>query len=203
LRQLVRPGLFLANGNVYLGSASHGDNGPYHGWIIGYDRSTLALKAAFNTSPDGGLGGVWQAGVAPAVGTQGNIYFETGNGTFDANTGGASYGDTFLKLAVDPTSSPGNQNGNPNGFGLKVADYFTPSNQATLNSYDLDLGSGGITLLPDGVGSAAHPHLLVGSGKEGKLYLIDRDNMGGYDPNGDHVVQEVVNAISGSFGTAA
>jgi fibronectin type 3 domain-containing protein len=203
LRQMVRPGLFLANGNVYFGSASHGDNGPYHGWIIGYDAATLALKAAFNTSPDGGLGGVWQAGVAPAVDAQGNIYFETGNGTFNATSGGHSYGDSFLKLAVDLTSTPGNQNGNPNGFGLKVASYFTPFNQADLNSRDLDLGSGGVTLLPDGVGNTTHPHLLVGSGKEGKIYLIDRDNMGGFNATTDNVVQVVPGALSGSFGTAA
>jgi fibronectin type 3 domain-containing protein len=203
LRQLVRPGLILANGNVYLASASHGDNGPYHGWIIGYSATDLSLKAAFNASPDGGLAGIWQSGAAPAVDAQGNLYVVTGNGSFNANTGGHSYGDSFLKLGVDAGSSEGNQNGNPNGFGLKLLDYFTPHNQAALNLSDLDLGSGGVTLLPDGVGSAAHPHLLIAAGKEGTLYLIDRDNMGQYNANFDNVVQTLPNALSGSFGVAA
>jgi fibronectin type 3 domain-containing protein len=216
LRQMVRPGLFFDGGNVYMASASHGDNGPYHGWVIGYHYDstahTLSLVAGFNTSPDGGLAGIWQSGVAPVVDSFGDIFFETGNGTFNANTGGHSYGDTFLKLGIDTTTSEGNQGSNANGFGLKVLDYFTPFNQASLNGGDIDLGSGGITLLPDGIGPAGHPNLLVGAGKEGRIYLIDRGTnttngtMGGYQqgPNGtDKVVQEIPGGITGSFDSPA
>src|SRR5262249_56426293 len=126
-----------------------------------------------------------------------------GKGTFDStlNANGfpvnGDYGDSFVKLAVDPNSNQNNQN--INGWGLKVADYCTPFDEANLNNGDLDLGSGAPMVLPDSVGSAAHPHLLVGSGKEGRIYLIDRDNMGHFDPNTDHVVEETNNTtISGS-----
>jgi fibronectin type 3 domain-containing protein len=208
LRQMNRPGLTLVSGTLYLAYASHGDNGPYHGWVLGYNASTLQPTAMFNTTPNGGLGGIWQAGGRVTVDAAGNLYFETGNGTFDTtlNAGGfpvnGNYGDSFVKLAVDPTSTATMQN--TNGWGLKVVDYFTPFDQANLNNGDLDLGSGAPMLLPDSVGSAAHPHLMVGAGKEGRIYLIDRDNMGHFDPNTDHVVQETNNTtITGSFDTPA
>jgi hypothetical protein len=208
LRQMARPGLTLANGNVYLAYASHGDNGPYHGWVLGYSASTLAPTAVFNTTPNGSNGGIWQSGTAIAVDSSGNLYFETGNGTFDTTMTGSGFpasgdfGDSFVKLAVDTTSSASNQNGNLNGWGLKAVDYFTPFNQQNLNNGDVDLGSGGPFLLPDSAGSTAHPHLLVGSGKEGRIYLIDRDNMGHFSSTTDHVVQELpAVTISGSFGT--
>jgi fibronectin type 3 domain-containing protein len=208
LRQMDRPGLTEANGNIYLAFASHGDNGPYHGWVLSYNPSTLALNGVFNTTPNGSNGGIWQSGGRVAVDASGNLYFETGNGTFDTtlNASGlpqsGDYGDAFVKIAVDPTTSPTNQN--VNGWGLKAVDYFTPFDQANLNNGDLDLGSGAPMLLPDAVGSTAHPHLMVGSGKEGRIYLIDRDNMGHFDPNTDHVVQETSNTtISGSFDTPA
>jgi fibronectin type 3 domain-containing protein len=208
MRQMVRTGLTLVNGVVYLGSASHGDKGPYHGWVLGYGAADLSLKAAFNTTPNGGLGGIWQGGGRIASDAQGDLYFETGNGTFDVPPAGGlppngDYGDSFLRLTVDPSSSAGNQNGNPNGFGLKVVDYFTPNNQDNLDLLDLDLGSGAPVVLPDAAGSAAHPHLLVGSGKEGKIYLIDRDHMGQYTAGLDNVVQTLAGAISGSFDTPA
>ena len=111
------------------------------------------------------------------------------------------FGDSVLNLALDPSSSPATQNGN--GWGLKVVDYFTPFNQATLNANDTDLGSGGALILPDSAGSTAHPHLLLTAGKEGKLYLIDRDAMGHFDPNTDHVVQEVAGALHADLGNPA
>src|SRR5262249_22533957 len=153
------------------GWASHGDNGPYHGWVIGFNARTLRPVAAFNTTPDGGLGGFWQAGGAPAADAAGNLYFETGNGSFDADTGGRELADSFLKLGTKG--------------GLKLLDFFTPFNQADLSAVDADLGSGGVVLLPDAVGSAAHRHLLVGCGKEGRIYLLDRDHLGHFHAGDD------------------
>jgi outer membrane protein assembly factor BamB len=218
LRQMNRPGLTLSNGNIYMAFASHGDNQPYHGWVLGFSAATLAPTAVFNTTPNGAEGGIWQGGASITVDAAGNLYLETGNGTFDttltanAFTNGkglnvqvpnqGDYGDAFIRLTPDSTTSQ--QSNNPNGWGLHVSDYFTPFNQASLNNSDFDLGSGGPFLLPDSVGSSAHPHLLVGSGKEGRIYLIDRDNMGGFNSSTDNVVQELgPNTISGSFGTGA
>jgi hypothetical protein len=207
LREFQRPALTLVNGTVYLAFASHGDTGPYHGWVLGYDAHTLALTAAFNDTPNGIQGGIWQAGGKVAADDQGNLYVETGNGTFDATLDAngfpaqADYGDSVLKLAPDPASGPANQN--PNGWGLKVVDYFTPHNEADLADGDTDLGSGGPLLLPDAAGSPDHPHLLVASGKEGTIYLLDRDNLGKFDPATDHVVQELPAAVNGTLSTPA
>jgi hypothetical protein len=215
LRQNQRSALTLADGNVYIASASHGDNDPYHGWIIGYSATTLALTAVFNADPNGSDAGIWESGGGLAVDSSGDLYFETGNGTFDTTPNAAGfpidgdYGDSFVKVAPD-SSTPADPN--INGWGLKVVDYFTPSDQATLNDVDEDLGSGGPMLLPASAGDTAHPNLLIGAGKEGTIYLIDCDNMGHYDPNGDHVVQESAPGtigtstpgfIGGEFGTAA
>jgi hypothetical protein len=224
LREHQRPALTLVNGVVYAGWASHGDNGPYHGWMVGWDAATLALKGVLNTTPNGGLGGIWMAGGALSFdGTY--FYFETGNGTFDGNNGSITtsnptapapgpvtgldaqgfpvngdYGDSFCKAALDPTTTPQNQN--VNGWGLKIVDYFTPFNQAYLNSRDLDVGSSACVVVPDTYGSAAHPRLLIGSGKEGVIYLIDRDNMGKYGLS-NNIVQNTANQLSGSLDTAA
>ncbi|MGA7413949.1 MAG: hypothetical protein WBW33_25960, partial [Bryobacteraceae bacterium] len=226
LRQMSRPGILLFNGQIYTEWASHGDNGPYHGWVLRFDENTLALTAALNTTPNGGLGGIWQGGdimtMDPHLDASGNplFYFMTGNGTFDGNYSGTSpngtttglnaqgfpvngdYGDSFVKIGFDTTTQA---NQNINGWGLKVVDYFSPQNNHTLDGGDTDLGSGGTTILPDSVGSAAHPHLLIGTGKEGKIYLIDRDNMGKFDPNNvvtDAVVEEQ-HELSGDLNAAA
>ena len=220
LREHQRGALTLVGGTIYVPWASHGDNGPYHGWVVGFDTATLAIKGVFNTTPNGGLGGIWQAGGAlSSDGT--NLYFETGNGTFDGSNGNDSnvpgigtitgldangfpvsgnYGDSFVKVGLDPTTSPTTQN--INGWGLKVLDYFTPFDQQYLNVRDMDVGSAAALVLPDSVGSVAHPHLLIGSGKEGIIYLIDRENMGKYG-NDDAVVQKVGGQLSGSLDTAA
>jgi len=228
LRQMDRPGLTLVNGTIYLAYASHGDNGPYHGWILGYSESTLALTAVFNANPNGSDDGIWQGGGTLAYETvNGNtyLYLETGNGSFDTtliqspfnsslkipNQG--DYGDTFIKLEIDgstPASGSLDATNNANGWGMHVADYFTPINEGNLSNGDTDLGSGAPLLLPASAGSAAHPSLMVGSGKEGRIYLIDRNNMGGYhgdaagDGNSgtDNVVQETATgAINGSLDT--
>jgi hypothetical protein len=198
-----RTGLLLLNGVVYFGFASWEDIQPYHGWFLGYDAHTLQQVAVFNDTPNGGLGGIWSGNTG--ISTDGTyIYIATGNGSFDTtlNASGfpvnGNYGDSFVKLAIDPTTNPSHQN--INGWGLKVVDYFTPYNQQTLQDQDLDLGSGALTLLPDQPGD--HPHELVGAGKQGTLYVVDRDNMGHFDPSTNHVVQELDSAIGGLFGTA-
>lgn len=207
VREHQRTALSLVNGVIYLGFASLSDVNPYHGWILGVDAQSMKLVAALNTSPNGAQAGIWQSGGGISSDAQGNLYVATGNGTVDTtlNANGfpinGDYGDSILKIAVDPNSSPTHQN--INGWGLKVVDYFTPFNQQALSQADQDLGSGGVLVLPDSAGSAAHPHLLVVAGKEGVIYLLDRDHMGGYDPLTDHVLQEFNGLYGGSYDVPA
>ena len=206
LRQLNRSGLVLLNGVLYIGSASHGDNGPYHGWLLAYNAGTLAPVGVYNTTPNGSEGGIWEGGGAPASDTAGNLYLSTGNGTFDAtgntfNPAVNDFGTSILKFSTTN--------------GLNLVDFFAPYNQAVLSSYDQDLGSGAPIVLPDSAGSAAHPHLLVTAGKagennipdQGKMYLLDRDNLGHFNASGDtQVVQVLTNAFTptgGSYDTPA
>jgi hypothetical protein len=193
-----RSALTLLNGTIYVGFASYEDDGPYYGWLLGFNESTLALTTAFVTTPtyEGivgdsntftAQGSIWQSG--SAITTDGTyLYVTTGNGAF--NTAASNfdsqgfpidhdYANSLLKLQVDTTSSPTNQNGN--GWGLKVADYFTPSNVNALNVVDLDMGAGGVLLLPNSFKDAAgNPMLMVGS-KESRLYLVDRNNLGKFN----------------------
>jgi hypothetical protein len=221
LRENERPGLSLVGGVVYAGWASPGDISPYHGWLIGFNASTLALTGVFDTTPNGGDGGIWQSG--GSISTDGTyLYFQVGNGTFDGSNGATGnvttapglvtgldangfpvdgdYGDSIVKVGVDPSTTPTHQN--LNGWGLKVVDYFAPVNQYYLNANDFDLGSGAPMLLPAAVGSIAHPDLLLGGSKDGTLYLVDRDNMGKFGTT-DHVVQEVTGQFTGVYATAA
>jgi hypothetical protein len=185
---LNRPGLMLLNGVVYVAFGSHCDYYPAHGWLFGYDAHTLACRSIFNTTPNGSLGCIWQGGGGPAADAAGNIYLMTGNGTFDPPTG--SYGDSFLKFSTTK--------------GLAVDNYFTPYNQAYLNSTDRDLGAGGAVVLPDAAGTASHRHLAVGSGKQGTLYLVDRDNLGHFNATGDtQIVQAFPGALVGCASTPA
>jgi hypothetical protein len=170
---------------VVISWASHEDAFPYHGWLIGYNAANVQQQLeVFNTTPNGGLGGVWMSGGAPAVDATNNLYVATGNGTFDADLAGNDYGDSVLRIGSSGS--------------LKAVDFFTPNNQITLNLYDADLGSGGVVLLPDQ--STGPPHLLIQGGKQGLIYLLDRDNMGGYDVTGDNVVEEF-QADNGSWTT--
>ena len=184
-----RPGLLLLNGVVYTSWGSYCDSLAYHGWIIGYDSKDLRQVAAFNTTPNAYQGSFWMGGAAPAADADGNIYAISANGRFDANAKGLNFGDSLLKLTSD---------------GLALLDYFTPFNQKDLDWNDMDLGSSGAVLLPDSAGSTAHPHLLVSAGKEGRIYLIDRDRMGQFDQGGDdQIVQSLSGAIGSLFGGPA
>jgi hypothetical protein len=157
LRQNQRVGLLLQNGIVYVTSGSHCDSGPFHGWIIAYDADTLAQLAVFNTTPNGSDGGIWMEGDGLASDDKGNLFFVTGNGTFDTTLDSqgfpsrGNFGDSFLKL--DPH--------------LNVLDYFTPFNQHCMAVNDTgcppnwmngdeDLGSGGVLLIPDQPGTQTH-----------------------------------------------
>lgn len=177
LRENPRAALTLANGKVYLTWASSCDVGPYHGWIMAYDAHSLKQAGILNTSPANGYSGIWQSDTGPAVDDAGNLFVSTGNGTFDVNTGGHDYGDSLLKISTNPS-------------GLRVADYFTPSEQVELNSTDGDLGSGGPLLIPEQPGS--HTHLVVVGGKGGVIYVVNRDRMGKFVPGHDpHAVQTI------------
>ncbi len=200
-QQLQRPAMTLAGGRLYVCYGSYADTDPYHGWVLGYNATNLQLATnyIFNTTPNATTaefgayaaeGALWMGGNGLCVDANTNLYFETANGSFSANTNGGDYGDSFMKLSTTN--------------GLQVADYFTPYNQAGLQSADEDLGSGGPVLLPDAVGSVTHSNLIVGAGKEGKIHLVDRNNMGHfYYANDNQVVQEVPSAIGSAFSTPA
>ncbi len=188
LWEFNRPALLLSGGVVYIAFGAHADTLPSHGWILGYDAGTLRQVATFNTTPDGSLGSVWMSGGGPAADAAGTIFVITANGTFDLASGGRDSGDSFLKLT-------------PRRMGLLLSDYFTPFDQAILSSQDLDLGSGGVMLLPDTPGSQAH--LAVGASKDGTIYLVNRNRLGGYSTTSDAVVQEVRGLLNGCFSTPA
>ena len=186
-KHMNRPALLLANGLVCVTFASHQDFPPYHGWAFVYNAETLQLEGLFNTTPNGSAGGIWQGTGGPAADAQGNIYLESGNGTFDAAN--ANYGDAVIKLSTQG--------------GLNVVDYFAPSNQLSLNLQDLDVGSAGMIFLPDAVGSAAHPHLAIAGSKTGTFWVLDRDDLGQFNPAGDQVVQEIPGNVGGMWVTPA
>jgi len=201
-QHLQRPALTLAGGILYVCYSGVADTNPYHGWVLGFNPATLQQLSnyIFNTTPNSttaayganaGEGGIWMCGNGLQVDAATNLYFLVGNGVFNAtNVGGTEYGDCFMKLSTTN--------------GLAVADWFAPFNQSTLAANDTDLGSGGSVLLPDEVGSLAHPHLIVGAGKEGKLYLVDRDNFGHFQAGSDsQIVQSVPGAVGSMFSTPA
>ncbi len=185
-----RPGLLLLNGVVYTAWSSHCDIGQYHGWLIGYDAKTLAQVAVYNNTPNGNEGSFWASGAAPAADANGNIYLVAANGAFDFASGGPDLGESYIKLS--------------NAGALRVTDYFAPFNFADLNDGDVDVGSAGVALVGDEAGSAAHRHLMVGAGKEGRIYLLDRDNLGKWQAGSDsQIVASLPNAIGGLFGNPA
>lgn len=198
LIQHNRPGLLMVptkgkDTSLYVMYASHGDNGPYHGWIFTIDADTLKQTSIFNTTPNAltdpsgyplAAGGVWQGGGGPASdGT--SVYFSTGNGTFNPSNG--SYGDSILRMLNNT---------------IKVADYFSPADQQTLDDDDADLGSGGVMLLPASASGTSKLNLLVQCGKEGSIYLLNTANLGGNN-SADKVHQELPDVMGGVWGAPA
>jgi outer membrane protein assembly factor BamB len=189
-----RSALLLSNGVVYTSWCSHEDHEPYTGWVIGYDASTLTQSRVLDTTPNGGQGAFWNGGSGPAADSEGNIYLLAANGTFDPglDAGGfpseGDYGNAFLKLS-------------PAGGKLAVVDYFEMMNQLDENRGDFDLGSGGVLLLPDLTDSAKKVwHLAVGAGKDGNIYVADRDSMGKFNSLVNNIHQQVLGYASGGTG---
>jgi hypothetical protein len=179
-QHLQRPALLLLNGNVYIAYGSNGDQLPYNGWLFAYSAAATGVLhrvALFCTSPNKGASAIWQSGDGPAADPAGNIYVATGNGDFDLNTGGRDAGNSVLKLALQAGA-------------LVVTDYFTPSNTADLAAKDLDLGAGG-PILPSTQTGAAASNLVVVGGKDGNVYVVNRDNMGKFNASANNNVQTV------------
>lgn len=176
-----RAGLALTNDSVYLSWASHCDNFIWQGWIMRYDEESLQQLAVLNTVPSGVEGGIWMSGGAPAVDAEGHIYVTTGNGSFNDTSG------------TVPPQSPDNDLSmsflNLNATTLAVQDFYSPSDEATWSTSDLDISSVGPLVLPDGSGPTAHPNVLVGSDKQGHLWMIDRSDMGEYSSTLNNTVQ--------------
>ncbi len=184
LRENPRPGLLLANGTVYIGWGSLEDIDPFHGWLMGYNETTLQQVSVFCTTPNGNDGGIWQGGGGIAADGNGNIFLETGNGTFDANTSGVDYGETVVKFTTT-------------GGILSVADYFSPFDQATLSTNDWDLAAGGEMLLPDQAGT--YPHVMLAAGKGSTIYELNRDALGGFNTTANLNLLTVPAVIGGDL----
>ncbi len=164
--QNQRAALLLDNQIVYIAFASHHGQGDYHGWLLGYDATTLQQTSVFNVTPDATQGGIWQSGGGPSADSNHDIFAITGDGPFDINRSGPSYSNSFLRL------TPGS---------LSVMDYFSPCDEAALETAGLDVGASAPLLLPDSAGSASEPHVMIGGSKNGSLYVVNRDNLGGYN----------------------
>jgi hypothetical protein len=183
-QQNQRAGLALVNGVVYAASASHEDFPPYYGWVVGFNASTLAVANVLNVSPNVQYGGIWMGGGAPAADANSNLYLITGNAEFDVTSGGNDYGDSFLQLSPES---------------LTVSSFFTPSDQATDDADDHDFGSGGAAVVLN-LTSGTLKHLVIGGGKDGTLYLLNGDNMGGL---GDSNARQSFDIGNGIFATGA
>jgi hypothetical protein len=206
LRENQRCALSLVNGTLYVEWASHADNGPYHGWVVTWNVSNilttgLAASGVLCSSPNGGESGIWMGGGAMTFEPNGSaFYFETGNGPADGggtqlNAAGfpvtGDYPDALVKAELDPTTSVNNQG--VNGWGIKIVDYFIPYNQAQLDDADEDFGSGQPLLLPASAGIPGYPDLIIAAGKAGTIYLLDADDLGHYNGNGDAALNSVPN----------
>jgi hypothetical protein len=194
LRQNQRAALLLSNGVVSVAFSSHCVVRPYQGWVLAFDATTLNPVGAFNAVPNDskGKGGIWHSGGGPAADAGGNVFVMTGDGPFDATPGVDSYSDSVLKLRKGS---------------LTVADYFTPFNALVLETTNADMSSGGPLLLPDQ--PVGPPRLMVSAGKQGVIYLLNRDNMGRFQAGSDsQIVQSFPGGVCGPgtcaiFGTPA
>jgi hypothetical protein len=186
-----RPGLLLLNGVIYTTWASHCDTPPYTGWIIGYNAANLQQSTVFNFTPNGNDGAVWGAGAGPATDANGNIYFLVGNGTFDETLDSkgfpqkGNYGNAFLKLSTT-------------GGKLAVADYFNMYNTTMESNADTDLGSGGAMVFDTRDSQNQLRNLALGAGKDGHIYVVDRNNMGKFNPVGNMNYQDLPSSLAGS-----
>ena len=189
-----RAALLLVNGVLYTAWTSHCDDSPYTGWIIAYNATTLAQTAVLNVAANSAGGGpaIWMAGGGPAADSAGNVYLLTANGVFDTTLDAngfpsqGDYGNSFLKLATA-------------GGSLTVADYFAMFNEVAESNADTDLGSGGAMLLPDVTDSGGTTrHLMVGAGKDGNLYVVNRDSMGKFNPNNNNQIWQELPGVLGA-----
>jgi hypothetical protein len=193
-----RAAVLLLNGVVYTSWASHCDDSPYTAWIMGYNQTTLAQTSILDLTPNGSEGSIWQSGGGLAADSQGNIYALIANGTFDTTLSSSGfpnkqdYGNAFVRVSTT-------------GGTLAVADYFNMSNTTSESGSDEDLGSGGAMVLPDGTyGTGSTLNLAVGAGKDGNLYVVNRNNMGKWNANSNNVYQEIAGAVpNGVWGVPA
>ena len=198
--ELQRTGLLLLNGNVFIGFGAHGDNGPYHGWLFSYNASTLQQIAVFNSSPNGRGNGIWEAGEGLAADVVNGVprlfivtgnFFSSGNGSLlptSPYTGPQNYSNAVIRFDIS------------NG-GFLVSDQWTPFDSDSLSASDQDQTSGGVLLLPDQAG--ANTHELVQVGKNGRIEVIDRDNLGGFNTSYNAIPQEIGGQVSGLWSTPA
>jgi hypothetical protein len=170
---LQRPGLLLLDGVLFLAFASHGDKPQYHGWVVAYDANSLDLIASYCTSPDSEQSGIWQSGCGIAADRADEVYVVTGNGpTGNKNfASGPFFGCSIIRLTLDRVAKK-----------FDIADWFTPSNVSTLNVADDDL-CGGPVLVPG-------KNIVVGFGKDGRFYVLDRAAMGHWNGGGNHIIQD-------------
>jgi hypothetical protein len=186
-----RAALLLLNGAVYTSWTSHCDAGPYTSWVIGYNETNLAQTTVLNLVPNGREGGIWASGSGPQADAAGNVYLSIGNGTFDTQLNGSGfpvsgdYGNGYVRMTTS-------------GGKLAVADYFTMSNTTSESNSDTDLGSGGGMLLPPLNDSGGHSrNLAVVAGKDSNIYVMDRTNLGKFNPSTDEIYQQLSGVLSG------
>ena len=189
-RNNQRQGLVLVNGVVYISFASHCDWNPYHGWILGYNAQSLKQQTVYNDTPSGENGGIWESGQGIAADAQGSLYVTVGNGTVGQGNLYKGWGNGTSESLPNPNpADPANRSESalkltPSGAGLLMDSYFTPTNYLTLNIDDLDYGVMGTMLMPN------TNYYLTGC-KDGNLYLLDKDNMGGYSASSNQIHQTV------------
>lgn len=170
-----RAGLLLANGNVYAGFASFCDENANlsRGWVLGWQTGSLAPLASNHlnntraSAPDNFfLTSIWMSGYGLAASRAGDIYFVTGNSDYSGNTYNAQTNLSESVVALSPDL-------------MKVQTYFTPGGRNGadgLDSWDGDLGSGGVMLLPPQPGSVRN--MATAAGKDGNIYLMNAGHLG-------------------------